>query len=165
MRLVTGMGPSPGLNVCSEDAIMTLEASTTCLAGDCLAVDMTAVDSSLRYYKVRDPVTADFLSATTAANAQSWMCIALETQGTAGGNVRVRLVGEVDALIEDTSLSIGAKLSPKNASNVLDTHATAAGTGNRAVGILLEATTSTSQIKKVYFDGIHGVGFMITNAS
>lgn len=167
MHFVTALGPGPGINIQNEDAIMTLASGLTAARGDLLAVNQTAVDSSLRFYEVRAPVTADFVSATTAANAQPMMCIALEDQTTAAGNLRCRFVGEVDALIEDTSLAIGAKLSPKNASRALDTHATAAGTGTRAVAILLEATTAANQIKRVMFDGVSvgGIGTMITNAS
>lgn len=157
MRFVTGMGPSPGISVGNDDAIMQLASGLTCAAGDCLSVDQTKVDSSLRFYEVRAPLTADFLSASDAVNVQPYMCIALEAQATAAGLVRCRFAGEVDALIEDSGLAIGAKLTGKNTLRVLDTQGTGTGSGVRVLAILKEATTATSQIKRVDFDGITGV--------
>lgn len=171
MRFTTGIGPSPGVSFCNEDAIMTLAATNSCTKGDHLAVEMTEVDSSLRFYKVRTPVAADFTSASGAANLQSWFCVALEDQSTVGGNVRCRFVGEVDALIDDTGLAIGTHLMPKATASAtavrpLDTQTAAVGTGNRSIAILLEATTAASQIKRVYFNGLGlGVGYMITNTT
>lgn len=152
----------------NHDCAMQLASGLTCLLGDLMAVDMTKVDTSLHFYEMRAPVTADFLTATTAANVQPYMAIALETQANAAGIARFRFKGQVAGLIDDTTLAIGAKLTAKNASRALDTQATAAGTGNRCLAILKEATTAASQIKDVDFDGMSGViagGFMVTNAS
>ena len=165
MRFVTSQVAAPGINVQNEDAIMTLDTSLTCLRGDVLVVKQTVVDASLRYSVVKEPLTADFTTASGAANVEGWHCIALEDQATAAGNVRCRFVGEVDALISDNSLAIGAKLTPSNASRALKTQVlTGTGPGAKGVAILLEATTSTNQIKRVYFDGVSngGVGRAIT---
>jgi len=165
-RVTTFAGPNPGFGICNEDAIMQLASGLTCAKGDCMAVDMSKVDASLRFYEIRAPVTADFLSVSGAQNLQPYMCICLEAQTVAAGQVRVRFAGDVDALCEDASLAIGAKMSPKNASRVLDTLAAGTGTGVRVVATV-KVVTAASTVSRVEFDGISGVygGAMITNTT
>lgn len=165
-RVTTFAGPNPGFGICNEDAIMQLASGLTCALGDVMAVDMSKVDASLRWYEIRAPVTADFATASGAQNLWPYMCVCLEAQGTAAGQVRVRFAGDVDALCEDASLAIGAKLSPKNASRVLDTLAAAVGTGIRTVATV-KVITAANTISRVEFDGIAGVAgsTMITNTT
>lgn len=166
MRLVTGITPSPGMAFCNEDAIMTLAAGLTCLRGDILSVVRTTLDSSLRWTTVREPLTADFATATTAANVQTFMCVALEDQTTAAGNVRCRFVGVCEAKVEDagTPPIVGDTLTGINASRALDVQATATGTGERGLAILLELPTVANSLRTVMFDGLAGVlpGYMVT---
>ena len=165
-RVTTFAGPNPGFGICNEDATMQLASGLTCAKGDVMAVDMSKVDTSLRFYEIRAPVTADFQTASTAQNLWPYMCVCLEAQTVAAGQVRVRFAGDVDALIEDASLAIGAKLQPKNASRALDTGAAAAGTGNRVVAVAKHVTAANT-VGRVEFDGISGVygGSMITNTT
>lgn len=172
-HIVSGNVVSPGFSMVNSDAIMTLASGLTCLAGDVMAVDMTKVRDATNgahvFYELRNVVAGDFGTGSGAANAQAYLCVCLEAQATAAGNVRVRFMGEVDALVEDTALAIGTKLTVKaSGSRALDTMATSVGTGTRAVAVLKQASTAANQIRRVDFDGLNGViasGNVVTNTT
>lgn len=161
-------GPGVGIRFGVQDALMTLAASHTGVKGRCYAVDMDTVDAYGVRYVIRDPVTADFTQAS-GAYLPTFFCIALEDQTTAAGNVKVRFVGTVDVVADDTdSAAKGKFLIPKNSTSTtgsaLDTMVTAVGGGNRCVAVANAASTAAAMVN-VDFDGIHGFGQALTNTT
>lgn len=156
-----------GLEFEVQDAIMTLQA-ITCARGDLLAVDMDTVDSSFRYTHVRAAATADFTTASGAADLGTMFCIALETQATSGGKVRVRFKGVVDVLPTANGINPGDSLVPANGVRTLTESAAGTctvGTGTLIVAKALEASAATLVHIKALFNGVNGFGRSTTNTT
>lgn len=159
-------GVAPGLTFANQDATMRLASGLTCAKGDILAVDMDTVDSTrLVNNEVREPVTADFVTASGGAFLRTFFCVALETQTTAAGIVRCRFVGEVDAKIASTSVAVGEYLSPTNTSRALTESTGAAGSGTCNVALARVANTTANAVVRVLFNGINGFGTHLTNTT
>lgn len=155
---------SPGIEFQNIDMKVTLTA-ITCAAGDVLAIDPTVVDTGLRMFKARQPVTADFASAS-GAFIQTWFGVALASQATSGGDVMVRLSGRVNALTVSNTATVGLYLSPTNAARGLTVAAAAVGSGTRMVALGLTATGAGNTIAPVLFDGMgSGFGYDVTNTT
>lgn len=157
---VNGIAPSPGVSWGQDTAIMLSYAATA--VGDCLSVDTTVLDASLRWTTTKQVVSADFVSATTAANAQAPVCIALDAASGAGIPIRVLFRGNVKALCTPATTAGVTRLQPTTTSAALATASATTGTGNKCVAIALTTDAGTSILKDVFFDGWVGFGYSVT---
>lgn len=166
MQLVKTHGLTPGLYVVPETARMKLDAALTCARGDILAVKMDTVDSSTMVHTtVREPVTADFATASGAAYLRTFFCVALEDQATAAGYVLCGFVGDFEASIASTSVAVGEYLSPTDASRRLTEAASSAGSGTVLVAVAKQTNATAGLLRRVLFDGLHGFGRHLTNTT
>ena len=163
MRFPTSQQPSPGVSFGQDQAIMLSPA--TVAIGDCLSIDATTVDSSGRWTTMRAVATADFVTASGAANAEIFQGIALDAATVAGTKIRVLFRGQVLALCTPATTAGVTRLQPTNASAALATASAAVGTGNKCVAIALETNATATVLKSVLFNGWEGHGRSITNTT
>lgn len=164
MRFPTSQQPSPGLGFGQDIAVMLSPA--TVAIGDCLSVDFTILDSSLRWTTMRQVATADFVTASGVANAQCYQAIAIDPATVAGTKIRCifRGVPPSGASVTPNTVAGTTRLQPTGGAAALATAGAAVGTGNKVVAIALQAVTGPA-IAQVIFNGIEGFGVSITNTT
>ncbi len=165
MRFPSGMNATPGLSFGNDMAVMLSPA--TVAVGDCLALDLTTVDTSYRWTTMRAVATADFATANAGASLQTMVAISLDPATTAGTKIRCVFRGQVAALCVSATTVGVTRLSPTNNVGGLTLSAAATGTGQRIVAVALETNANANVLKQVMFDGASGVlgATVITNSS
>lgn len=158
------MNATPGLSFGNDASVMNSPTGTWSV-GDCVAVDMTAIDASFRWTTLRQVVTADFVTASSAANAQTFLGILQDASTVAGTKVRVLFRGQIGALCVSATTAGVTRLTGTNTAAGLTTAAAASGTGQRAVAIALETNATANVIKQVMFNGLEGFGYTIVNTT
>jgi hypothetical protein len=122
--------------------------------GDCLSIDTTVVEAGgLRWTTVREPLTADFVTATAVANAETAQCISLDAATAAGTLIRCIFRGNARALCTPATTIGVTRLQPTGSSRALATAAATTGTGNKVVAIAMETNATATVVKEVLFDG------------
>ena len=163
MRFPTMMNPSPGVAFGTDMAIMLSPA--TVAIGDVLSIDATVLDSALRFTTMRAVATADFATASGAANAQIYQAVALDAATVAGSKIRCMFRGQPAALCTPATTLGVTRMQPTNASAALATASAAVGTGNKCVAIALDTNATATVLKQVLFNGVEGFGYSITNTT
>lgn len=146
-------GPDKGIGQAGA-LIRPMTCTPAVTAGDVLAVDLTAVDSTsgqFMYTTMRNTTTGD--------NAYGWAGVALET-AAAGAIARFGFIGDFDAK-SDTQHVAGEPMSLDVASNnLMDAPSATA----KVIAFALEAF-SGSNVKRCRFDGINGFGVGLATAT
>lgn len=155
----TTVQPPTGLQLQDIDVTAYNRRGAAVAIGDVLQFDMAGGDAATTTI-ANGGGTGVFenLIVATAVGVVAYPCgVVVSLLGGAGADntlVKVRVQGVVSATVQGTTPVAGDPLYLVSTQDELDCDAVV---NQRAVGILLEDTTSGSQ-GSVYFDGINGVG-------
>jgi hypothetical protein len=158
MRIKTVTGPASfGLFISDEWAWMKIGSGVTgVVPGDCLVIDESITDATLFVFTTMKEAGATDASAETPGKVG----VAMDT-GTAGDVIRFSFGGLVQAKIAETSLATGTELVLDLTGTNRRLEGTVSVVEERLVGTLMQATTTTNQVRWVQLDGLNGIGVRV----